>query len=159
MWGNTWCKYGVNLSFIIRQTRYQAERRYDRCGSVSSIDCYCMRIMTSTIQFANCKNTSSEIELEMRVIASIICARNCLYSGPQFSFRQERRRLSVSSKCLSNFSLMTTTVVANAVTEFSFWIEIPYFMRMANLAEIFSRWGRTSSSDAPSMKFVIAEQQ
>jgi hypothetical protein len=58
-----------------------------------------------------------------------------------------------------NLSLITTAVVANAVTEFSFWIEIPFFICNPSFYEIIDIYGKTNCSVAPSIKFVIAEQQ
>ena len=54
---------------------------------------------------------------------------------------------------------MTTAVEANAVTEFSFWIEIPVFIKLARIGEMAEMCGSISSSEAPSMKLVMAEQQ
>ena len=54
---------------------------------------------------------------------------------------------------------MATAVEAKAVTEFSFWIEIPFYIRGKSFDEISIIFGATSSSSAPSMKFVIAEAQ
>ena len=54
---------------------------------------------------------------------------------------------------------MATAVEAKAVTEFSFWIEIPFYISGKSFDEISIIFGATSSSSAPSMKFVIAEAQ
>lgn len=111
------------------------------------------------IKSAFVRNTSGLTPLQIRVTASIVWALNCLYSGPPFSLRHPRRRSIVSAKWSLNFSLITTAVDAKAVTEFSFWIEIPYFINVARIGEMVAICGSTSSSEAPSIKFVIAEQQ
>lgn len=111
------------------------------------------------INSALVKKTSGETPEQMSVTASIVWALNCLYSGPPFSLRHPRSRSMVSPKWSLNFSLITTAVDAKAVTEFSFWIEIPVFIKFARIGEMVPMWGSTNSSDAPSIKLVIAEQQ
>jgi hypothetical protein len=55
--------------------------------------------------------------------------------------------------------LIATAVEAKAVTEFSFWIEIPLWIRGPSAELISTMHGKTRSYSAPSMKLVIADAQ
>jgi len=122
------------------------------------LDCW-MKIMAYTTLSACGLKTSSETAPAMSVMASMTWALNCLYSGCGFSSKQASNRSSDSAKCVLKLSLIATAVEAKAVTEFSFWMEIPYLIIGASLPEMAPMWGSTSSWAAPSMKLVMADAQ